>query len=80
MDLNVVDKKTLRTVDEVALGDRTDIRDVILTDAHGEAVTITYIKREIKGIENGYKVVYDPKKAIKRHFRMIQGTLQEMEP
>ena len=80
LDLNVVDKKTLRTVDEVALGDRTDVRDVVLADAHSETVTITYIKREVKGIEDGYKVVYDPKKAIKRHFRMIHGTLQEVEP
>lgn len=80
LDLNVVDKKTLRTVDEVALGDRTDVRDVVLANAHSETVSITYIKREVKGLEDNYKVVYDPKKAIKRHFRMIQGTLQEMEP
>ena len=40
--LNVVDKKTLRTVDEVALGDRTDVKDVVLADAHSETVTITY--------------------------------------
>lgn len=80
MDINVVDKKTLRTVDEVALGDRTDVRDVVLADAHSETVTITYIKREVKGVEDGYKVIYDPKKAIKRHFRMIQGTLQEVKP
>ncbi len=78
-DLNVVDKKTLRTVDEVSLGDRTDVREVILADAHSDTVTITYIKREVKGIEDSYKVVYDPKKAIKKHFRMIQGTLQEVE-
>ena len=80
LDFNVVDKKTLRTVDEVALGDRTKVRDVVLADAHSETVTITYIKREVKGIEDNYKVVYDAKKAIKRHFRMIQGTLQEVEP
>ena len=79
LDLNVVDKKTLRTVDEVALGDRTDVRDVVLADTHNEIVTITYITREVKGIEDGYKVVYDPKNAIKRNFRMIQGTLQEVE-
>ena len=79
-NLNVVDKKMLRTVDEVALGDRTDVRDIVLADAYSEIVTITYIEREVKGIEDGYKVVYDPTKAIKRHFRMIQGTLQEIEP
>ena len=78
--LNVVDKKTLRTVDEVALGDRSDVRNVVLADAPSETVTTTYIEREVTGIEDGYKVVYDPKKVIKRHFRMIQGTLQEVEP
>ena len=78
-DLNVVDKKTLKSVDEVGLGDRTDIREVILADADGDTVSITYIEREVRGIEEDYKVVYDPNKAIKKHFRMIQGTLQEVE-
>ena len=74
-NLHVVDKKTLRTVDEVGLGeDRAVVREVALAEAHSDTATITYIKREvIKG-----KVVYDPKKAIKKHFRMIQGTLQEV--
>ena len=80
--LNVVDKKTLRTVDEVSLGDRTKIEEVTLVDVHSDTVSITYIEREvrgIRGIEESYKVVYDPDKAIKKHFRMIQGTLQEVE-
>ena len=78
-DLNVVDKKTLKSVDEVGLGDRTDIREVILADADSDTVSITYIEREVRGIEEDYKVVYDPNKAIKKHLRMIHGTLQEVE-
>ena len=72
--LHVVDKKTLRTVGDVGLGDRAKIEKIALAVPDSDTVSITYIKREvIKG-----KVAYDPKKAIKRHFRMIQGTLQKV--
>ena len=74
-DLNVVDKKTLRTVDDIGLGDRARVRDVVLADAHSDTVTITYIRREVKKGEPAH----DPKKAIKKHFRMIGGILQEVE-
>ena len=74
-DLNVVDKKTLRSVDDVGLGDRADVKEVILADVDSDTVSITYVKREVRDS----KVVYDPIKAIKKHFRMIQGTLQEVE-
>ena len=77
-DLNVVDKETLKTVDEVVLGDRTKIEGVTLVDTHSDTVSIIYIEREVRGIEEGYKVVYDPKRAIRKHFRMIQGTLHEV--
>ena len=74
-DLNVVDKKTLRTVDEIGLGDRASVRDVVLADADSDTVSITSIRREvIKG-----KPVHDPKKAITKHFRMIEGILREVE-
>ena len=73
-NLNVVDKKTLRTVEEVGLGDRSRIEEIALADAHSDTVTITYIRREIiKG-----SPTHDPKKAIKKHFRMIEGTLREV--
>ena len=79
-DLNVVDKKILKSVDDIGLGDRSDIKDVILVNADSDTVSITYIEREVIGNSNdGFKVVYDPDKAIKKHFRMIQGTLQEIE-
>ena len=74
-NLNVVDKKTLRSVDDVGLGDRAAVKEVILADVDSDTVSITYIKREVRD----RKVVYDPDKAIKKHFRMIQGTLQEVE-
>ena len=74
-DLNVVDKKTLRTVESVGLGDRSRIEEIALADAHSDTVTITYIRREVKKGEP----THDPKKAIKKHFRMIGGILQEVE-
>ena len=74
-DLNVVDKKTLRTVEAVGLGDRSRIEEIALADAHSDTVTITYIRREIiKG-----EPAHDPKKAIAKHFRMIEGILREVE-
>ena len=74
-NLHIVDKKTLRTVDTAGLGDRARIEKVGLAVPNSDTVSITYIKREvIKG-----KAVHDLKKAITKHFRMIQGTLQEVE-
>ncbi len=68
--LNVVDKKTLKTVDDVVLGDRVQIKEVTLPFSHGDTVSITYITRAF-----GNK----PGKTVKRHFRMGQGTLQKIE-
>ena len=53
--------------------------EISLVDASTNTATITYIKREVKGIEDNYKVVYDPKKAITTHFRMIEGIAREVE-
>ena len=74
-DLNVVDKKTLRTVEAVGLGDRARIEKLALADAHSDTVTITSIRREIKKGEP----LHDPKKAIEKHFRMLEGILREVE-
>ena len=74
-DLNVVDKKTLRTVESVGLGDRSRIEEIALADAHSDTVTITYIRREVKKGEPAH----DPKKAIEKHFRMLEGILREVE-
>ena len=74
-DLNVVDKKTLRTVEAVGLGDRSRIEEIALADPASDTVTITYIRREIKKGEP----LHDPKKAIEKHFRMLEGILREVE-
>ena len=74
-DLNVVDKKTLRTVESVGLGDRSRIEDIALAEAHSDTVTITSIRREVKKGEP----THDPKKAIEKHFRMLEGILREVE-
>ena len=74
-DLNVVDKKTLRTVDEIGLGDRAKIGKIVLADAHSDTVTITYIRREVKKGEP----FHDPKKTLAKHYRMIEGILREVE-
>ena len=74
-ELQVVDKKTLRTVDYIGLGDRTKIEKIALADAFSNTVSITYIRREVKG----GKVVYDPDKATKRHLRMVEGKLRDVE-
>ena len=71
--LHVVDKKTLRTVDRVGLRDRTRIEGITLAVPNSDIVSITYIDREVKG-----DLIYDPDKAAKRHFRMIEGRLQEV--
>ena len=75
LDLNVVDKKTLKSVEDVSLGDRSRIAEIALADAQSDTVSITYIRREVKEGEP----LHDPKKAIKKHFRMIGGILQEVE-
>ena len=74
-DLNVVDKKTLRTVDEVSLGDRVWIIDVssltaLLSDAVG---TISYIRRDVKS-----EVMYELSKMISKYFKMVEGKLEEI--
>ena len=72
-DLNVVDKKTLMTADEVSLGDRVWIIDVFELDSHPDAVGISYIRRDIES-----EVIYDLSKMITQHFQMRGGTLEEI--
>ena len=72
----MVDKKTLRTVDEVGLRDRARIEKVALAAPHSDIVSIIYIERQVS---EDFRVVYDPEKSIEKHFKMVQGILQEME-
>ena len=73
-NLHVVDKKTLRTVDYIGLGDRTRIKEIILADASTNTVSIIYSPREVTDSKGLY-----PKKAITKHFRMIEGIAREVE-
>ena len=73
-NLNVVDKKTLKSVDSVGLGDRSRIEKIALADARTDTVSITYIRREVKKGEP----FHDPKKAVAKHYRMIEGILREV--
>ena len=50
-NLNVVDKKTLRTVAAAGIRDRAAIREIILANSDWDTVTITYLEREVKGPE-----------------------------
>lgn len=72
-DLNVVDKKTLKSVDSVGLGDRSSVKEVVLADTASNTVSITYMRRDVRKGE----IVYDPPS--KQHFRMIEGILREVE-
>lgn len=74
-DLCVVDKKTLRGIDEVGLGDRTKIRDVTLISSDSDVVSITYIRWD-----PSKAVLYDLNAAIEKHFHVVDGKLQEMSP
>ena len=72
-ELQVVDKKTLRTVDYIGLGDRARLKEIILADASTNTISIIYSPREVPG----HKGLY-PKKAIKRHFRIMEGVAREV--
>ena len=72
-ELQVVDKKTLRTVDYIGLGDRARLKEIILADASTNTISIIYSPREVPG----HKGLY-PKKEIKRHFRMVEGVAREV--
>ncbi|MDE0465484.1 MAG: formylglycine-generating enzyme family protein [Candidatus Poribacteria bacterium] len=72
-ELQVVDKKTLRTVDYIGLGDRARLKEIVLADASTNTISIIYSPREVPG----HKGLY-PKKAIKRHFRIVEGIAREV--
>ena len=73
-DLNVVEKKTLKSVDEVSLGDRVNIREVTLVSPDSDTVSVTYIER--RGSEE-LEIIYNPNQAIKKHSKIATGVLQE---
>ena len=74
-NLCVIDKKTLRGIEQIVLGDRIKIKEVTLNSSDSDAVSITYIRRD-----PSKAILYDLNAAIERNFRMVEGKLQEMPP
>ncbi len=72
--LHAVDKKTLRTVEEIALGDRSGISELTVADPSTNTISITYI-REVDWRGN---LTDSLDKAIKGHLRMIDGKLRDV--
>ena len=72
--LHVVDKKTLRTVEEIALGDRSGIWGLTVADPSTNTISITYIREE----DWRGNLTDSLDKAIKGHLRMIDGKLRDV--
>ena len=73
--LTTVDKTTLKSVNEVLLGDRVKVESIALTAPNTDTVSINYMDRE-----TGTAMASDPDKAIEKHFKMDQGQLEEVSP
>ena len=73
--LHVVDKKTLRTVEAIALGDRSGIWGLTVADPSTNTISITYIREE----DWRGNLTDSLDKAIKGHLRMIDGKLRDVE-
>ena len=72
--LHAVDKKTLRTVEEIALGDRSGIWELTVADPSTNTISITYVREE--DWRGNFTDSRD--KAIKAHLRMIDGKLRDV--
>ncbi len=73
--LTTVDKTTLKSVNEVLLGDRVKVESIALTAPNTDTVSINYMDRE-----TGTAMASDPDRAIEKHFKMDQGQLEEVWP
>ncbi|RKU25207.1 hypothetical protein C6499_15320 [Candidatus Poribacteria bacterium] len=73
-NLHAVDKKTLRTVDELSFGDRSRITELTVADPSTNTISFTYIRREVR---HG-NILHDPDKTIKRHLRMIDRKFRDV--
>ena len=73
-NLHAVDKKTLRTVEEIALGDRSGIWGLTAADPATDTIAMTYIREEDwrGNLEDSID------KAITGHLRMIDGKLRDV--
>ena len=72
--LHAVDKKTLRTVEEIALGGRSGIWELTVADPSTNTISITYIREE----DWRGNLTDSLDKAIKGHLRMIDGKLRDV--
>ena len=72
--LHAVDKKTLRTVEELTLGDRSGIWELTVADPSTNTISITYVREE--DWRGNFTDSRD--KAIKGHLRMIDGKLRDV--
>ena len=73
-NLHAVDKKTLKTVDELGFGDRSRITELTVADPSTNTISFTYIRREV---QHG-NILHDPDKTIKRHLRMIDRKFRDV--
>ena len=72
--LHVVDKKTLRTVEEITLGDRSGIWGLTAADPSTNTIAMTYIRKE----DWRGNLTDSIDKAITGHLRMIDGKLRDV--
>ena len=72
--LHAVDKKTLRTVEEIALGGRSGIWGLTAADPATNTIAMTYIREE----DWRGNLTDSIDKAIKGHLRMIDGKLRDV--
>ena len=72
--LHVIDKKTLRTVEEVALGARSGIWGMDVADSSTNTISMTYVREE--DWRGNFADSRD--KAMKAYLRMIGGQLRDV--
>ncbi len=72
--LHVVDKRTLRTVEEIALGARSGIRELAVADPSTDTISLTYVREE----DWRRNPTDSLDKAIKGYLRMIGGELRDV--
>ena len=72
--LHAVDKKTLRTVEEIALGGRSGIWGLTAADPATNTIAMTYIREE----DWRGNLTDSLDKAITGHLRMIEGKLRDV--
>ncbi len=70
--LTAIDKVTLKSVDEVFLGDRVEIKKISLEKPNSDTVTINYVDRK-----SGTAMTEKPNKPEEKHYGMHNGELNQ---